>query len=342
MVTQANTALEQIKKEVRSQTGSPSQQALTDSELEQAINLFYSTSFPSAIKTDQLRDVYTIFTKPNVDLYPLDVNTYQSVRSQAYVEGRQAALYKDRGSFFRVYPREPQLQQPVEGDGTTTSFSFTLGVKPFLPTMVVMGSQDVNGNVVQIVDNGGQGTTTGALLLLSSDNVGNFDPAIPPTSPIPSTLPSNQVGTVNYVTGAVSLDLPIALASSEKLKVWTAPYQANFPSGILFWNNEFTVRPVPDKVYKIEVEVFKKPTQFLSDTSETDVQQWSQYIALGASLIILRNRQDMESVENLLPFFQEQEGYVMARQSCEEIGQHNDTWYTSPPTPNYNYWGAWW
>ena len=185
MVTPANTTLDQIKKEVRSQVGSPDEQSLTEQELEQTINLFVTTSFPAAIKTDQLRDVYTIFTKPNVDLYPFNVNMYQSVRAQAYVEGRQAALYKDRGSFFQMYPRQPQIQTGATGNGTQTSFTFTITGGPILPTMVVIGTKDINDNVIRVVDDGGRGTTIGNLVPVNTDLVGDIDPPVPETSPIP-------------------------------------------------------------------------------------------------------------------------------------------------------------
>ena len=250
------------------------------------------------------------------------------------------------------------------GTWTTTSarYNFTLlgnntNLFPspnfgILSTQVVIGGIDINGNPIRIIDDGGavvntngigSNTTTGQLLFINQNNVGNNvyldisnqqQPAIPPLSPLPIPSPPiiaqpQYCGTVNYVTTEINLLLPVAPMPGTQLNIWVATYNPGRPYNLLFWNNEFTIRPVPDNVYLCEVEVFQTPAQFMSVTDNPILNQWSQYIAFGAAMEILRDRQDMEGVANLKEGFDRQEGLILERQSVEEIGQPNITLFNS-------------
>ena len=249
--------------------------------------------------------------------------------------------------------------------GTWTSlntFSFTLfgnNQNPFpqpnfgiLSTQLVIGGIDINGNPIRIIDDGGavvnsfgigSNTTSGRLLFLNQNNVGNNvyldasnnqQPAIPPLSPLPVPSPPLSLtpqycGTVNYVTTQINLLLPVQLQAGSQLNIWAATYQVGRPYNLLIWNNEITIRPVPDNVYLVEIETFQTPSQFMMTTDNPTLNQWWQYIAVGASMEILRDRQDMEGVENLREGFMRQEGLVLERQAIEEIGQPNITLFNS-------------
>jgi hypothetical protein len=102
MVLQADSTLAAIKKKVRRLTASASASALSEDDLERAINTFYSQDFPYGIKLDQMRSVYTFFTRPYIDRYPLDVNYNQGVRAPIYVEGIRGTFFKDRQQFYNI------------------------------------------------------------------------------------------------------------------------------------------------------------------------------------------------------------------------------------------------
>lgn len=233
-----------------------------------------------------------------------------------------------------------------------------------LSTQVVIGGIDVNGNPIRIIDDGGavvdsygigSNTTTGQLLFINQNAVGdnvyldpsnNQLPAIPNLSPLggqqnanyppnsaypPPPSPQNPqyCGTVNYVTTQFSINLPVPPMPGTMINVWAATYQVGRPYNLLFWNNELTIRPVPDNVYLCEVEVFQTPSQFMMTTDNPVLNQWSQYIAYGAACEILRDRQDMEGVQNLTEGFKRQEALVLERQAVEEIQQPNITLFNS-------------
>jgi ubiquitin-activating enzyme E1-like protein len=237
-----------------------------------------------------------------------------------------------------------------------------------LSTQLVIGGIDENGNPIRIIDDGGavvdsfgigSNTTTGQLLFLKQNSVGDNvyldslntqQPAIPNLSPLggqvnansnpppppssyqaypPSPLTNQYCGTVNYVTTQINLLIPVPIQAGSVLNIWAATYQVGRPYNLLFWNNELTIRPVPDNVYLVEVEVFQTPSQFMSTTDHPVLNQWAQYIAYGAACEILRDRQDMEGVQNLQEGFMRQEGLVLERQAVEEIGQPNITLFNS-------------
>lgn len=378
-VLQADTTYTMIEKKVRRLTASASEAALTSADIQRAVNLFYNNDFPYAIKIDQQRSVYKFLTIPNVDRYPVDVNNLQGFRAPVYFEGIVGNFFKNRDQLYNLYPRYPTQFQPASGDGVTTSFTFTLfgnNANPFpqpnfgiLSTQVIIGGIDVNGDPIRIIDDGGavvdaygigSNTTVGQLLFIKQNQVGNNvyldatnaqQPAIPPQSPLggfnpssntypPSPLTPQYCGTVNYVTTSITVTFPVAPAAGTMINVWASTYQVGRPYNLLFWNNEFTIRPVPDNVYLCEVEAFQTPAQFMNTSDNPVLNQWSQYIAYGAAREILRERQDMDGVENLMEGFKRQEALVLERQAVEEIGQPNITLFNGTQQ-GYGIGGAW-
>ena len=372
-VDQANSTYTFIETKVRRLTASASEAALSSADIQRAVNTFYSNDFPYAIKLDQTRSVYKFLTIPNVDRYPVDVNNLQGFRAPVYFEGVRGNFFKNRDQLYNLYPRTPTQFQPISGDGVTTTFTFSLfgnNQNPFpqpnfgiLSTQLVIGGIDVNGDPIRIIDDGGAvvnsfgigaNTTTGRLLYIQQNNVGNNvyldnlnvqHPAIPPLSPLPvpsppASLTPQYCGTVNYVTTDITVTFPVAPADGTMINVWAATYQVGRPYNLLFWNNELTIRPVPDNVYLCEVEAYQTPAQFLMTTDNPVLNQWAQYIAYGAAMEILRDRQDMEGVQNLSEGFQRQEALVLERQAIEEIQQPNITLFNSTNT-GYGCGGGW-
>lgn len=377
-VNQAPTTYSYIEQIVRRLTASASQTSLTSAEIQQQVNIFYSTYFPNAIKTDQQRTVYKFLTIPNVDRYPVDVNYYQGFRAPIYFQGIPGNFFKNRDQLFNLYPRYPTQFQPIGGDGVTTSFTFSLfgnNQNPFpqpnfgiLSTQLSIGGIDINGNPIRISDDGGavvnsfgvgSNTTKGQLVFLQQNTVGNNiyldptntqQPALPNLSPLggqnnansnpppppsnyglypPSPLTPQYCGTVNYVTTQITVNFPVAPAAGTMINVWAATYQVGRPYNVLFWNNELTIRPVPDNVYLCEIEAYQTPTQFLNTSSSPILNQWILYISYGVSREILRQRQDMEGVANLEEGFRLQEGLVLEKQAVEELFVPNYTLFNS-------------
>lgn len=339
-----DSTLTAIRLKIRRLTASPSEQSLSTNIIDQAINTFYQNDFPYAIKMDQMRDVYTFYTSPYVDQYPLNVNFNQGVRAPLYFEGVKGQFYKDREQFFNMWPRWPSQFQPQSGDGSTQTFSFNIP-GPFLRDNFVLGCVDTTGTAIQVSDDGNGSlyyqnptprTSVPSITSLYPGMKNQNNPVIPGELG-PGDKQQIYVGTVNYVTGDVVVNFSLANvtpANGEVFNVWVSQYNPGRPYTMLFWNNTFTIRPVPEKVYKVEIETYLTPVQFLETTDNPILMQWWQYIAYGASMEILRERQDMDGVENLMEGFKRQEGLVLERQGVEEIGQRNTTIFTASVQSN--------
>lgn len=314
------STLLQIKKKVRRLTASPSTNQLSESDLEEYIDTFLENDFPSSLKTWNLHDTLDFYTVPNEDRYTFDTDLYHAVLPPLYVDGYQCVYSQSRDQFFNIYPTVNTQQTGSTGTGIAGPYAFTISALPIVKrsfTLSVLDDSSINQIVYDVPQ---------ALV----NNVGDL---------IDSSDNTTVRGTVNYVTGAVSVTWPNTVSSPNSM---TAKYQTSAlsrPNAALFFNNYFTLRPIPDKVYRVSVEVYKKPTQLLSagshDSSNTpDINQWWQYIAFGAAIKVLQDRQDVESIQNLMPFFQEQENLVLYRTATQQAPDRTATIYSDD---NYAY-----
>jgi len=341
-----------MRRKIRRLTASSSESALPTASIDEYLNNALLNDFPYGIKIDQMRSVYTIYTEPYRDRYPLDVNYNQGIRAPFYVDGIIGSFFKDRTQFYNLWPRWPTTLNPISGDGQTVDFSFNIPA-PFLSKQVIVGGIDVSGNPISIADDG-----EGRLLL----QVPNPQVTVPPYNastfpPIPgmhnqntgnpglyfqgtsSTGFTNQIGTVNYVTGNFHIVFPVAPAAGTQITVKVSQYQPGRPYCLLFWNNEFTVRPIPKLIHKLEIETYLTPVQFYETTDVPILNQWAQYLAYIAAAEILRDRNDLDGVAALQDGLKRQEGLVLERQGVEEIGQPNYQLFNS--TQGYTVYGGW-
>lgn len=337
-----DSTINAIRLKVRRLIASPSEQQITTDTIDQAINTFYQNDFSYAIKLDQMRSVYTFYTAPNKSKYPLNVNFNQGIRAPIYVDGIQGSFFKDRSEFFRMWPRYPILSNPFVGDGVTQVYAFVCQTIPFLPNNVTLGGVSDSGNAIRVADDG-----NGKMYV----NTPNPVVTLPPVSiNVPGMRNENgfnpgdevltQIGTVNYVTGQFNLNFALANLIPQNgsiFSLFVSQYQTGRPYSLLFWNNYFEIRPVPKLVHKIEVETYMTPVQFLQNSDSPILNQWWQYLAYGAACEIARERQDMDSLENLMEGFKRQEALVLERQGIEEIGQRNSTIFSgATPQQGWN------
>lgn len=345
-VAPGNNTVAYIRRKIRRLTASASESVLTTNDIDEYINNFYMNDFAYGIKIDQMRSVYTFYTRPYIDRYPLDVNYNQGVRSPCYVDGIGGVFLKDRKQFYNIWPKFPTRFQPASGDGLTVIFNFTIP-GPFLSGEVTLGTVATSGAAITISDDGNGNLyyrTPNAQVSVPLDNT---NPGVPgmhnENTGNPGLINSRLVGTVNYVTGVFAINLtPIGLvpAAGSQFTLWVSQYQTGRPYSLLFWNNEFTIRPVPKLVHKVEIETYLTPVQFMESTDSPILNQWAKYIAYGAAIDILFDRQDLEGVQNLTPMFENQESLVLERQGVEEINTPNYTLFNSTiPYPINGGWG---
>lgn len=322
----SNSTLSRIKTKVRRLSGSPSTSQLSESDLEDYINTFLELDFPSHLKIWNLHTTLDFYTVPNEDEYPFNTDLYHAVLPPVYIDGYQSNYTQSRNEMFNQYPKLMNQYTGPSGDGSAGPYSFTLPNTPVL-------RRDFQ---VSVTDSVGVTHTAYDVPVANSETLGNL---------VDSIDDMTVLGTINYVTGSVTVTWPQTIDANQTNIARYVVYQGSRPSMILFFQDYFLLRPVPDKVYKVSVEVYSKPMQLLSannnDGENTlDVNQWWQYIAFGAAIKVLQDRQDMESIQNIMPFFKEQENLILYRTATQQAPERTATIYTDQMSyGGRNFWG---
>lgn len=316
----ANSTLAAIRTKVRRLTRSPSPAQLTDSDIDEYVNTFILYDFPENLRLFSLRKNFVFYCSPNVQEYETTTSTvsdplynfenkYITIHEPVYIDGFKAYYTQDRTEFYSKFPFNNSIQSIGTGDGATTNFSGTLSSIPILGNRnVLFSSIDSAGNGLALRDT----TTVGVNGALTDGGAGGS-------------------GNINYVTGAYSLIFSSAPGSGENIEVHTVPYAASRPTSMLYFDNKFILRPVPDKPYKIEMEVYQRPTELdtLLGTAKPDLEQWWQYVAYGAAKKVLEDRSDPDGVQMIMPEFKNQEKLVLRRTIVQQSNERVATIYSA-------------
>lgn len=319
----ADSTLAAIRTKVRRLTRSPSASQITDTQIDEYINTFVLYDFPEELRLFSLRTTLTFYTEPFIDLYETNTtdtsdplyqfkDRYINIEEPLYISGYPSFLSQSRTEFFALYPLTNSIQTTgLTGDGGTTSFNGTLSAIPILRNNVTFSSIDGSNGGLELHDDGA-GALTG-----------------------------DGTGTIDYVTGVFTLNFSSAPGSSEIIFSQTRPYQASRPRAMLYFDNKFTLRPVPDKPYPVQFEVYKRPTELLLASQSPDLEQWWQYISYGASKKIFEDRMDMESVQMIFPEFNHQQRLVLRRTIKNQTKESTATIYKyqSGIGGNWQWWG---
>lgn len=333
----ANSTLQQIYNTIRRICRIPSPSQMSDADLNIYVNTFVQFDFPENIRLAYLRTTLTFYTQPNIDIYGNSTdpnsglydfdNIYTAVHPPAFIAGVPSLWTQNRSEFFGIWPMLSYVSQTgLFGDGTTTSFSGTVGFNaglypgtvgtPIMQNQVNFNALDVGGDSMILVDYP-VSNTTGALGLVNA----------------PQVIPS-PYGSINYLTGVYSVNFPLPPAAGQPIQVESVPYGPGKPISILFYQNKFTLRPIPITTYGVTVEADIRPTELLSSTQNPQICQWWQYIALGACMKIFRDKMDMDSMNMLYPEFDKQERLVLRATLEIKTNQRAPTIYQNGR--NYN------
>lgn len=319
------STLEEIRIKVRRLTRSLSINQLSTVDLDKYINTFVLYDVPEHLRLFTLRQTLTFYTQPNVDTYATNttiaqdplfdfVNRVINVHDPIYIGGYRSLFSQSRDQFFGIYPFNNSVQEEGRGDGIATTFTGTIFSAPFLRNRITFSALGAN-NV--------------GLALRDVPFNNEFGRLVAPTLPIPVGLPANN--RINYITGVFTATFTVPPIFDSQIFSETVPYQASRPEALLYFENQFTLRPVPDRVYPVQMEVDVRPTELLAATATTqspELEQWWQYIAYGAAKKVFEDRQDLDSVALLLPEFKQQERLVLRRTIVQQTNERVATIYT--------------
>lgn len=337
----ATSTLAAIQSKVRRLTRSQSEQLLSNAALNEYINTFLLYDFSSILKLTDLKQTYTFYTRPYQDKYEtitLGFNTqplfnYKNIEygtfGPFYSAGFRMAFSQSREEFYGRWPFINTQAQIGTGDGVTTNFSGTLANIPVLPNNVTFSSQDGSNLQVVLAD----------VPVVDGNNIPtNNGNLYTPNGPAnPSAVVATN--TINYVTGVYNITFPTAPGAGQAVYAMTFPYAQSMPNSVLFFQNAFYLRPVPDKVYPIQFEIFVRPVELINDTDIPEIEQWWQYIAYGAAIKVLQDRNDLDTVGLLMPEFHKQELLVLRRTLTQQGDDRATTIYSQQTSFSA---GSWW
>ena len=343
-VVQSN--LQMIITKVRRLTRSPSNAQISDDEIQSYVNTFVLYDFPEHLRLFNLRTTFTFFTQPyvaeytasdNVDdpLYDF-LNRYITIHPPIYIAGFEALFLESREKFYGIYPKIESISSiGVTGDGTTTTFSGVVNtqqatIPPNLQQTIVLLQNNV---LFSSIDSSNAG------LALIDYPVSNTLGALGIPG-VPQTLPS-PYGQINYLTGQFTLNFPTAPGVGQTINSQTVPMQPTLPQTLLFYDGKFFWRPVPDQPYRVQMEVYKRPTELLESNQNPELNEWWQYIAYGTAKKIFEDRMDLESVQMILPEYKKQEALILRRTIVQQTSQRTSTIYEQESNTSSAYGSGW-
>lgn len=274
--------LADIREKVRKVTGRPSTDQLSDSQVNDYINNYYVFTMPFELKEQITNQFLNFKTTPGTDVYAFP-GGYFTDQPGAYADGFPMIFYQDPDIFFQDWPQQYAVDNIATGDGVTSAFSGGLQNPPIIIGTLFITADDPTGTQ-QLVQDQGDGTLAG-----------------------------NGVGTINYLTGAYTVTFTAAPASTAVIYAKYQGYASNRPQGVLFFNNEFTLRPVPDQAYQILMQGYIKPTSLTLDADTPLQMEWGPLIAYGASLEIFEDSGDTENFDRYYPVFKRFENVALGR-----------------------------
>ena len=302
--------LQDIISKTRKLTGSGNSQQITDSQIIDYINSFYLYDFPAEFRSLQLKNTFTINTIQNLDTYPFDYVHYETLEAPAYVNKRLVPLYQMPWSFYSLFFNWQQSENVASGDGTTGPYGWTVQNTPIVAS--------VNNNPMAVTN----------VPVTAPFQTGSYPAAFPEPNPArvqnilitanrgTSTLNVTDdgngnligdciAGTVNYSTGTVAgLLFSATVPANAEINMSYNPSAPAIPQAILFWQNNITLRPVPDRGYTVEIVAYRRPSQVLlgsvdgsiNMTGVPELLEWWETLAFGAAKKIYQDRMDTDGV----------------------------------------------
>ena len=132
-----------------------------------------------------------------------------------------------------------------------------------------------------------------------------------------------------------------APANGATINSQTVLTQPSIPQTIMFFDGKFTLRPVPDQVYKVQVEAYVRPTELLNNTDQPLLAEMWEYIAYGAAKKVFEDRMDTDSIQQILPEYKNREKLVNRRTVVQQTNQRASSIYTEQ-TGGAGAYGAGW
>ncbi|HEY5236100.1 MAG TPA: hypothetical protein VIJ14_07980 [Rhabdochlamydiaceae bacterium] len=265
------------------------------------INSFYNYDFPAQFRSLKLKDTYTFNTIQGVDTYAFNSEQFTTLEMPCRVAKRDVQLFFDQWTFYGLYFNWQNFTNFTFSNGTAGPYAGNTTGSPLIRSVnnnpLNIGSASVPG-----VSQGNPGwpaarvqnilitanTLTGTLNVTDDGNGGLIGDCL-------------AGGTINYQTGAINnLTFTQVIPQGNQIQIQYNPVKESIPLSILFYQNQFTLRPVPDQGYTVELTAYRQPTQALMNlgagTGTPELSEWWECIAVGAAKKVYEDRLDTDGM----------------------------------------------
>lgn len=314
------STLASIRTKVRRLTGRPSPQQITDAQIDDYVNTFYIYDMPEHLRLFAQNTTFEFMTTANVDQYDMRTlmvsigitteaarNVYITVSPPLYIAGYQSFWSQDRDQFFRSYPVLAEITNTITGDGTPGPYAVTFANTPVLQNQITVGAIDDTDVAVNCID-------------VPTDRTNGTWQQINTNTAV--------TGSINYTTGAATVTFANNIPAGNAVTFTAVPYAAGRPLAALYYDDIFTLRPVPDASYLVKMNAYKRPTALLASGDNPELNQWWQFLAYGAAKKVFEDSQDPEGVSAIMAEYKKQELLVLRRTIKERTNQRTATIYT--------------
>ncbi len=358
--------LQDIITKIRKLTVTSNSTQLTDAQIIDYINSYYLYDFPAQFRSLKLKDKYVFNTTRGIDTYPFDSEHFTTVEAPAYCMKRNLAVFMDPNPFQAYYAASMnwQIQNNfTQGNGTSGPYAGSALINT--PETCIVRSQNNNPAVTTPLN-----PTTNFLVAPTQANFPNANisrvqnllitgqVALGQTANVTDDGAGNLIGdcisggTINYSTGVISnLVFTSNIVAGSNIQVQYIPVQMNIPFSILFYQNQFTLRPVPDRGYTIEIIAYRQPSQaLLGTTSSTtpnmsgvpELREWWEVLCFGCAKKIYQDRIDNEGVATMDMWLKEAMDVAQTRTYAELGNQRVPTIYAQQLSNGNDSWNGGW
>jgi hypothetical protein len=285
------STLGSIRTKIRRLTKSPGESQLPTNTIDTYINSFILYDMPPDVSLNSLKKVLRFYTEPYIESYSTSEtetdalynfkNNYALASNTVFIGGDLAYFTESRSDFYQRYPRTNQQESIGTGDDVTTNFTGTLTGYPVYRNNVVFASKNVVDAYIKMYDDGN------------------------------GTFEGDGAGGIDYITGVYDIIFTTAPATGEDVYCQRATYRVSKPNTILYFQDTFYLRPIPDKAYPVEVEVYQRPTELIDAGQLPDLSEWWEYIAIGSARKILIDRADYDTATILERELAKKEEHVL-------------------------------
>lgn len=309
-----------VLQEVRTLIQFSNQSNMPDSTILKYLNRWWQISLPQGFTHFALKSEYSFMTVQGQCNYAFPIELYLNETGIVYCDGLPMKFYQDPNAFANLYNTNRTNTTTAVGNGTGGNYSGTL-----LSAPLISGFSDAFGVLHSQVFFSTK-ASIGTPITVYDDGLGG--------------LQGDGVGSIDYQTGEYSILFNYDVPEGTPIYSNCTYYAQGRPFSVLFFQNTFTLRAVPDRPYLISCNAYLVPSYFTSVTQDIPISQYFDIMARGTALRIALTLKDEYQVRFLKGMYEESMTDVQNITTRQRGNQRPSTQFYNP-TPYASVNQAW-